>query len=850
MWKTIWKGIWSHKRRLLGTSTAVMLGVAFLAASLAMGETMTKGFDDLFTEANAGTDVVVRNATEIGSGEISTRGRLSTDLATRLEAVDGVSVVEPVIEGYGQIVGADGEDVGGGGPPTAADNWVGDSPVNPWKLDEGRAPADVAAGQPYEVVIDRGAAEDGDLHIGDRTIVKVPEPVDVTIVGLVTFGGADSLGPTTYTAFTDTAAAELIGTPGEVSNFRVAGDDGVSEESLRAAIAEVLPEQAEALTGTELTAELMDDIQSDFLGMFRTILLAFAVIALVVASFSIHNTFSILIAQRTRESALLRAIGASRRQVLTSVVAEALAVGAVASALGLAAGFGLATGLKALMDGAGFDLNVDGVVMGTSTIVVAAVVGVVTTLLASVVPAIRASRVAPLAALRESAVDSTSSSKLRAVTGALVAAAGVAVVLTATSSDEGALSRAGLGALATLIGAVILGPVIAKPAAALLGAGPAAVRGQTGRLARRNAMRNPRRTAGSASALMVGTAVVVLFATFGSSIKASIEDTVDKNFGGDLIITDDDFSGAGFSPDVAKDIAELPEVSTSVGMAFGVANVNGEDTDPTVVDPAGLADVLDVDVTRGSLDDVTAGHLAVSERYAEDNDVRLGSTLPVGFSDGVSTEMIVAAVYDSTDSVGDVIMTPDDFAPHAGQAGDMVVLIDLADGVSEPEGERAIQPVTERHGAPDVQTRGEYIDSVGSEVDAMLYFVYGMLGLSVLIALMGIANTLSLSIHERTRELGLLRAVGQTRSQVRSTVRWESVIVAVFGTIGGVGLGTFLGWGLMRALAAQEGFGIFAAPTATLAAVLVLAAAAGVVAAWRPSRRAARLDILDAIATD
>jgi putative ABC transport system permease protein len=850
MWHTIWKGIWSHKRRLLGTSTAVLLGVAFLASALVLGDTMTKGFDGLFSEANAGTDVVVRNATEIGSGDVSMRGRLDASLENELEQVDDVGDIAPVVEGYGQIVGADGDNIGGGGPPTVATNWLGETPINPWRLDQGRPPRAGPAGQPYEVVIDRAAAEDGGLRVGDVTTVKVPEPVDVKIVGLVTFGGADSLGPTTYTGFASDVANSLIGEPGEVSAFRIAAQDGTSDDALRDEIARVLPDQAEALTGAQLTQEMMDDIQSEFLGMFKTMLLVFALIALVVASFSIHNTFSILIAQRTRESALLRAIGASRRQVLSSVIVEAILVGVVASGLGLVAGYGLASGLKSILEGAGMDLNVDGVVMGTGTIVGAVVVGVVVTLLASVAPAIRASRVAPLAALREAAVDSTGSSKKRAIFGAVVSALGIGVVLTSTASEDSAMSQAGIGALITLIGAVILGPVVARPAAALLGSGPAMFRGQTGRLARRNAMRNPRRTAGSASALMVGTAVVVLFATFGASIKASIEDTVDKNFGGDLIILSDDFSGAGISPRVAADVAELPEVTTAVGMSIGVATINGTDTDPSVIDPARLNAVLDVDVTQGSLDDVTPGEMAISETYAGEHDLQLGSPIPVSFADGASTELTVGAIFDSTDTVGDLVMTPEDWTPHAEQPGDIVVLIDLAEGVTEAEGKAAVTAVAERHAAPDVQTRDEYIDTVGSEVDAMLYFVYGMLGLSVLIALMGIANTLSLSIHERTRELGLLRAVGQTRSQVRSTVRWESVIVAVFGTLGGVGLGTFLGWGLMRALAAQEDFGVFAAPTGTLVVVLVLAAVAGVLAAWRPSRRAARLDILGAIATD
>ncbi len=624
----------------------------------------------------------------------------------------------------------------------------------------------------------------------------------------------------------------------------------MSQDELRDDIAAAMPANAEALTGAELTDEMMAEIEGEFLGMFKTILLAFAVIALVVASFSIHNTFSILIAQRSRESALLRALGASRRQVLTSVVGEAIVIGAIASLAGLAVGYGLAVGLKTIMDSAGFDLGFDGVVMATSTVVIALVVGVGSTLLASFLPALRASRIAPLAALRESAVDSTSASKSRLIGGIVVMALGVATVVTATMADQ-ALGRAGLGALLTLVGAVILGPVVARPAASVLGYGPSLLRGQTGRLARRNAMRDPRRTAGSALALMIGTAVVALFTTFGASIKASVEEMVNQDFGGDLVIVSDDFSGAGLSPVVAQEVAELPEVEVAAGMAIGMITADGNEIDPAVLDPAAFGALMDLGVSEGSFDDVTAGRRrrqrastrrTTTSRWAACSTWRSPTAHPPTSPSPPSTaRRRTSATWSSR---------PEDWAPHADQLGDVVVLVDLADGVSEADGLAAVNAVTARNAAPDAQTRSEYVDSLGSEIDQMLYFVYGMLGLAVLIALMGIANTLSLSIHERTRELGLLRAVGQTRSEVRSTVRWESVIVAIFGTLGGIGLGVFLGWGLMRALVAQEGFGAFAAPIDSLAIVLVLAALAGVVAAWRPSRRAGQLDILSAISTD
>jgi putative ABC transport system permease protein len=845
MFNVTLSGLWARKRRLFGTSFAVVLGVAFLVATLVLGATMREGFDQAFTDANAGIDVVVRSADEMGSDEDSVRAPLDASVVDDIAAVPGVRAAAPSVEGVATLIGSDGDRIGGNGPPTTGTNWIDDPALNSYRLAEGRAPE-----APGEVVIDRGAAKDGDLQVGDHTTVLTPAPVEVTIVGIATFGDADSLGPITSTAFTLPQATELFAQqPDTISSVLVAAEDGVSRETLRQEITEQLPARIEALTQSELTAEQNDEIGADFLDMFSMILLAFAGIALVVATFSIHNTFSILVAQRTRESALLRAIGASRRQVVTAVTIEALVIGAVASAIGFGVGLGLAAGLKALLASADMALPTSGLVVTTGTIAIAAVVGIVTTLVASVSPAIKASRVAPLAALRDVAIDRSSSSKLRAAIGALVAAAGVVAVVTASATEDGALSRAGLGALATLVGFVILGPVVARPSAAVLGAGASAARGVTGRLARRNAMRNPRRIAASASALMVGTAVVALFTTFGSSVKASIDEMVDDSFGGDLVVAQSDFSGAGIDPALAPAIVDLPEVDGAVGASLVTGEINGDGVSPMATDPAAVAAVLDLDDQQGALADVGPGELAVGRRWAEDHGVALGDVLPMSFVDGAAIDLTVANVYEREDVLGNMIMSSADWAPHARQATDVVVFVSLADGVSDAAGKAATTDVTEQYGAPNPQTRDEYTDSFGAEIDQMLYVIYGLLGIAVLIAVMGIGNTLALSIHERTRELGLLRAIGQSRSQLRSSLRWESVIVAVFGTIGGLGLGTFLGWGLMRALAAQEGFGVFSLPVAPLAVILGLAAVAGVVAATRPARRAARIDVLAAIAT-
>ena len=849
MLTTILKSLWSRKRRLFGTCIAVVLGVAFLAGTMILGDTTKSGFSSTFASANDGTDVVVRNATRIGSEEERTRGLIDESMVADVAAVSGVAAAVPEVRGVAQIIGADGKPVGGNGPPTIATNWIDDPELGWLTLTEGRAPAEAPHGAPLEVVVDQATAEDEGFAIGDTAEVLTPARTPVTIVGLATFGDTERVGGVTYVAFdTDTAQEILAGSPDKISSVLVRATDGISATELEHRLADGLPDGMEAITGAALTAEQEKDIESDFLGMFRMILLVFAGIAMVVAAFSIHNTFSILVAQRTRESALMRAIGASRRQVIASVTAEALIIGVISTAIGFAAGVGIASFMQNLLED-GMDMPDATLTVGSGAVVAAAIIGIGTTLVASVGPALKASKVAPLAALRDVALDRTATSKTRAIVGTVLTGAGMAAVITAASSTDGAMSRAGLGALAMLVGTVVLGPVVARPAAAILGAGPAATRGVAGRLARRNAMRNPRRTAASAVALLVGTAVVALFTTFGASIKASIDDTVDTNFAGDFVILPNGFSGSLLSPELAPALAEVEGVNEAVGASYGPAIIDGKSTDVAATDVTTLNKVFDVGVSSGTFDGFASGDIAISEHYADEHGLRLGSTIPTRWIDGATTDFSVAAIYEDRMTFGDVLVSSAAMEPHVAQPQITVVLVDAADGADVAAVKSAVTAITSEFGAPDPMDRAEYKDQVSGEVDGMLTFVYGLLGVAVFIALMGIANTLSLSIHERTRELGLLRAVGQDRAQVRSTVRWESVIIAVFGTLGGLGLGSFLGWGLMRAMSAQEGFGVFALPVAPLAVILALAAAAGVLAALRPSRRAAKTDILAAISS-
>ncbi|SNT24440.1 ABC transporter permease [Actinacidiphila glaucinigra] len=838
----------AHKRRFAGTFLAVFLGVAFLAGTMVMGDTLRASFDTLFANANSGTAVVVRSADVVtvpGEGQ-GTREPVDTALVTRLRSVPGVAAVAPAIEGAGQLVGRDGEPVGGQGPPTLAGNWIDDAGLNPYVLAEGRAPRTSG-----EAVVNRAAAEKGGLGLGDTTVLRTPDPLRVTIVGLVTFGGEDGMGQSTFTGLTRAdAERRLMPAPGRASTIKVRADSGVGQEELARRVAGVVPHGVEAVTGQQAADENLDQVSGRFLSLFTTLLTVFAGIALLVATFSIHNTFAIVVAQRTRENALLRALGASRRQVLGSTLAEAVAVGLAASAAGLLGGIGIAAGLQALFPAVGFPFPEGELVVGATAMAVPLGVGLLVCAGSAVLPAVRAGRTAPLAALRETAVDHSGASRGRALLGAVLAAAGAAATVAgAAGTPQVWLTSA--GAALVVVAFVVLGPVASSYAVRVLGAPLARLRGVTGALARRNALRSPKRTAATATALMIGVAVVSLFTVFGASLKATMDRTVDRSFAGDVAVTASGFgAGAGgLSPKLAPAVGRLPEVATAVGLGKGVAEVDGGGRQLTVTDPVALTRVLDLGAVDGSLSGLGRDGIAVSRQEADKHHWAPGSTMVLAFADGARRRFTVRAVYQEAGLGGDYIVTRTAWEPHKVQDSDALVAVAFKDGVAPDDGRAAVQEAARGYGNPEVQTRQEYAESAASGVDIMLTLVYALLALAVLIALLGIANTLTLSVHERTRELGLLRAVGQTRSQLRSMVRWESVLVAAFGTAGGLALGAFLGWALVKA-SDSAGTSAFAVPPGRLAVVLLVGLVAGVLAGWRPARRAARLDVLRAIAAE
>jgi putative ABC transport system permease protein len=860
------RDLWARKRRLAGVVIAVTLGVAFLSGALTFGDTLSANFGQLFATATPGTSAVVRSATETGSGVTAVRPPIPASLAAALRSVAGVADAQPSISGSVTLLGSDGKAIGGLGPPRSGGNWLSDPALTPYRLAAGHAPQGL-----HQVVINEGAARTGQLRIGSVTTVLVPAPVRVQVAGLATFGRAAGFGGATYVAFSYAAAARYLASGtgpgdlaasrgGQVSAIQVSAAPGVSPEVLVSRLDRVLPRGVQALSGAQLTRENLSDLNSAFLSGLKVILVIFAGIALLVAAFSIASTFGIVVAQRTREAALLRALGATRGQLLRGVLAEALAVGVAGSVLGTAAGLGLAELLKGVFDRAGFALPAGGLDVTTGSLAVALVTGIVVTAAVSLVPAVRASRVAPLEALRESATEAGRIPRRRTAAGLVLLAAGLGAVAAGlmlaggTGTGSRPLAIVGLGALAVTFGVVALGPPAAGPVIRLATRPLAAWRGVAGTLAGRNASGHPRRTASAATALMIGVAVVTLFTVYAASLRAGAVNGVASSFTGDIAITPAGSGagagGGGLPLALAGQVAGLPGVAAVSGVATGQAQVGGQSETVTAVPPATIGQVLDLHSTAGSSGALRSTQIAVSSVQAAARHWHIGSAVSLVLPDGVRRTVFVADTYTSRNLVGDYVLPLGLWAPHVAQLTGSAIFIRLVPGASEAAAQRAITRVAAGDGRPAVQGHAAFVASAGQGVSTVLGIVYALLVLAIVIAVSGIANTLSLSVYERTREIGLLRAVGQTRPQLRAMVRLEAVLVSVFGTAGGLLLGGFLGWALAEAGARSSGLTLVSFPGTQLIVIAVLGAVAGVIAAIRPARRAARLPVLLAIAAE
>jgi putative ABC transport system permease protein len=850
MLKTALRNVAAHKLRLLTTGLAVMLGVAFTTGTLVFTDTMQKTFDDLFATVYEHTDAVVRAeaAFEDPSGFGDQRGRVDESLVETVAAVDGVASVQGNTTGYAQIIDKEGEPLGNPemGAPVLGGDWDEDETTNPYTLVAGEAPA-----ADDDAVIDRKSAKEAGYEPGDEATVLVQGgPTEVTVTGIVTFGSADSPGGATVVLFPLEAAQRLVGEPGKFDEIAVVAEDGISQEEIAQRVSADLPDGVEAVTGTTVTEETQDAINSG-LSFINTFLLIFAAIALLVGGFIIFNTFFITVAQRTRENALLRALGATKRQVLVAVLVEALAVGLVASALGVVAGLAVAVGLKALLDAVGISLPAGGIVITSATIVTGLLAGVVVTLVAAVSPARKAGKVPPVAAMRDVAVSSTGyGSKQRIVVGVTVLLAGVGALLYGLFGDvDNALPVVGLGALLTFFGVSVLGRTISLPLSRVISWPLPRLRGITGELASENAKRNPKRTAATASALMIGVGLVAFFTIFAASVKASVDATMGETFAGDVIVTGPGtFGSGGLDPAVADRLADLPEVEEVGAIRGGFAEIDGDPQEVLGIDNALFA-LFDVGVVSGSPDDLDGDAIALHEDVADEKGLGIGDTVPVVFRTTGAQEVTVGLIYSEQQPAGDWVFPMEAWEANNAEQYDFQVFVKAADGVDPTEAAAAVEDVTVDYPGANVLDQSEYVAEQTAFVDQLLNLIYALLGLAIIIALLGIANTLALSIIERTREVGVLRAVGMTRGQLRSTIRWESVVIALQGTVLGLVVGVFFGWALVEAMA-DEGLNTFDIPYTTLAIVVVLAAIAGIVAAVLPARRAAKLDVLRAITSE
>lgn len=830
----------AHATRLVSTVSAVALGVAFLAGVLVLTGTFQRSFDDMFAAGGAKTDAVVRSTdgVDLGFGD-SVRARLDASVIDAVAATPGVASVAPQREGLAQIEAADGNLIGGGGPPQVGGQWVTDKALNPWRISNGRPPS-----APDEVVIDAASAREGKLAVGDATRVFTPSPVDVTVVGIATYGSAESIGPLTSALFSESGAIAHLGVSAdEVTSLTVRADAGVGQGQLVAALKQTLPTGAEAITGAKAVKELQQ-IGDDFLGVIRPVLLAFVGLALAVGAFSIYNTFAIVVAQRIRDAALLRALGASRRQLLGSTLIEAALVGAVGASIGLALGVGLATlatrALPGLLASPGFGLAVS-----PTALIVPLAVGIGVTTLAALIPARRAAGVAPIEALRSSATDDVRVVGPRLIVGVVTLVLGSALGIAAVTTLGAGWAGGAAGLL--LVGSLVLAPSLAGPLVGALGAPLARIRGVTGSLARRNAVRNPSRTGNTAAALIIGVAVVALFAVIGASFKASLNDIIDRSFSGDVVVESSAVeAGVGIAGSLRRNIDAVDGLATSAGLGDLAAEVDGNLGFLNFADARQLNEVLDLTVTSGDLAGMGEGDLAISSGYATKEGLAVGDTVPARFPAGHSTNLTVSAVYEDSALAGSSFVDMSTAQAQDSTTAPSILLLKAQPGVNPARLDARVQKAAADWPGVSVQTRDEFAASRGRQIDQVLALVYGLLALSVIIALFGIANALALSVLERRRELGLLRALGQDRRQTRAMIRWEAVLVASVGTLVGLVVGVVSAWMLLAS--ASGVFSRVAVPVFTLGAVVAIGAVSGVLASARPARRAARADVLSALA--
>ena len=846
MFKVTVRGLFTHFFRLILTAVAVIVSVAFMSGTQILTATISTSFDNVFADVYKNIDAVVRSSDVVDSGFGELRGLVSADVIPAVEQVDGVGVAEGQIESLLAILDKDGNPLSNpnAGPPTFGLNWLTEPSLNGWVLSSGSPPTG-----PTEMVLDSKSAETAGYVVGDTARVQVNTGVkEFTIVGIGGFGTTPNYAGTSAALFETTTAQELLTEPGKFNWINVTGDDDISQEEVTARISQVLPPDTETITGAAFTQE-SQDIFREIFGVLGTILLVFGIVALFVGAFIIYNTFSIIVAQRTRELALLRAMGASRNQVLGSVVSETVIVGVLSSLLGLGLGVLLAYGLTALLAAIGAGSSDQPLTLPPSAFVISFVVGTLVTVASGFLPAWKAASVPPVAAMRDVAIDTGGRSIRRLVIGLIALAVGAGGLYAGLFTEsENALAMVGVGVAGVFLGAIILAPLFARPLSRAIGSPMWTF---TGRLARANAMRNPRRTAATASALMIGVGLVVMFAILVNSIKASVDTAIGDAFTSDLIVDSGSFGMTGLAPSLATDIAALPGVASATGTRFGFAQVGEEGAIVLAADPAAFQQAISFDVLSGSFDNLAAGKVAVTKGFADDNGLTVGSTVTPSFQGSGEQIVEVVAVYDFPGQGGlfmDIAGFEQSFPPTMQVDNQIYIKLDPGADVAPVKGQ--IETLVEADfPTANVQDLTEFKESQTGIFDVLLAIITVMLVIAVFIAVLGIINTLLLSVYERTREIGLLRAVGMGRRQIRATITLESVIFSLQGTV----IGAVIGFGFAYAVVTAVGGDTpvtFAVPVGQLVAMVIAALIFGVVASIIPAIIGSRMNVLEAIATE
>ena len=833
----------ARKGRLVLTSLAIILGTSFLSGTTIFSDTINNTFDRLFTDVFRDVDAYVRSANSVESefGESRHSPTQIGALETILK-VPGVKAAVGDMQSYARVVGKDGKPLGKDqGPPTFG-GIASSSSAGLWRVESGRLPVG-----PKEMMLDRETAENGKFVLGDTVRVNALSGTrEFSFVGIANYGDVSSPGGATFALFDQPTASEFLLKPGFVDAILIQGDGSLSDEELAKSIQAALPAEAklETLTGAQITAETTSQIKT-VLGFFTTFLKTFSFIALGIGCFVIYNVFSITAAQRQRESALLRAIGANRRQVTIALLVEALIIGILGSVLGFVTGIGLSQALSALLNALGLEIPSSGLTIEPNAIIFTVIVGTVITVLSAVLPALRAGRVSPLAAMRDTALDTVNDFRRRIIFSAVLLAGG-AYGLVSSMNGAGAKTL-GFGALGLFAGVLFIGPAISRKMAMIIGAPVAKLRGVTGAMARQNAARNPKRTSRTAAPLLIGVALVTSFTALAASIKSEIRDTYGKSFRGDYALSVDSRGFGGIPTSITDQIDALPEVDKATGIGFVPAKVGDESRYVLVINPKTTEGLYTLEMVEGQQSDLTKDGILIESDKALKKNLSIGSIVDVTLIDGRTLPLKLVGTYKN--AFGNYVVSREIFDGSTNSLFDSSVYIKINEGESDEQVRKAISAISTDLGIGKLESRDEFIDTQAAQVNQILALIYGLLFLSIIIAIVGIIITLLLSVFERKREIGLLRAIGMTRAQIRTMIRWESVITSLFGAVTGVVLGITMGVVIVVSLV-EKGFSAFKLPITGTITILIIAFVIGVVAAVFPAWRATRTNIISSIASN